>query len=60
MSTGRPWVGQVHDNLLAARARYKRAIRVAHIMHEGRANERLLNGLIKQDSEKFGRIEKAF
>ena len=53
MSTGRPRVGQVHENQLAARARYKRAIHAAHNMCERKFNDRLFNCLIKQDSQKF-------
>ena len=53
MSAGRPRVGQVHDNRLAARARYKHAIRAAHIMYEEKVHNRLFNCLLKLDSQKF-------
>ena len=53
MSAGRLRVGQTHDNRLAARARYKRAIRAAHNMYERKVNDRLFNCLIKRNSQKF-------
>ena len=60
VSAGRPRVRQMHDNWLAARARYKRAIRNTHIMYERKVNDRLFNCLIKQDSQKFRRDWKRY
>ena len=53
MNGDRPRSGVLNENWLAAKAQYKQAIRAASIMYERKINDRLLNSMLKRDSQTF-------